>query len=331
MKIIEEGRKIRRRKSYHNRPRRTKSTCASSPSDDTKLLRNIETAKQNLKQLAEKYIGVNNVDGFLVDLWVALGIQNQGGLKRGGKPSRYAIYQMTDGTMLLISIRASGHNANADKYLTHPPIPDKNLSIVLQKKMRRNQFKSNSNVNLVEFVYINQKIKNVENPLSKIAYSLINYLDTGKYIDQTGVAIQHGGITENKQYKNMRNNTIRLTESQLHRVIKESVKSVLCEVKPGSISHGTMRMEDVLPIMYSTLFKENPRKARQIHNSCIGFLEAMCDKNCGIDNDWWDSEEAHFIYEDLEDALQEYAPEGHYFGTHEGDGSDLGFWPEEDE
>mgnify|MGYP003292531577 CR=1 FL=1 len=228
--LFDESRKNRRGMSYPKRPRRTKSTCASSPSDSAKVIRNIEVTKQRLEQLAEKYKGINVVDGFLTDLWYALGIQNQGGQKKGGKPSRYALYQMQDGTMLLISIRASGHNANADKYVEHPPVPDKNLSIVLQKKKRKNQFKSNPSINLCEYVYVNQKIRNVENPLSKIAYSLINYLDTGQYKDLTGVAIPHGNITENINYnRNMEKNRIRLSESQLHKVIKESVKRALNE------------------------------------------------------------------------------------------------------
>ena len=138
--MLTEGKRknVKRRMSYPKRPCRTKSTCASSPLDDAKIVRNTEIAKQNLRILAEKYVGVNDVRGFLTDLWEALGIQSQGGNKKGGKPSGYAVYQLQDGTKLYISIRASAHNANADKYIEHPPVPDVNLSIVLQKKMRKN-------------------------------------------------------------------------------------------------------------------------------------------------------------------------------------------------
>ena len=238
MQIEGKRKNVKRRTSHLNRPCRTKSTCASSPFDSAKILRNTETAKQNLKNLAEKYKGINNVEGFLNDLWLALGIQNQGGNKRGGKPSRYALYQLQDGTMLTISIRASAHNANANKYVEHPPVPDINLSIVLQKKMRRNQFKDNPSVNIGEYVYVNQKIQNIESPLSQIANSLIGFLNNGEYVDTTGVAIVHGELKtpqeiNNKQdincNLNMDKKLIRLTESDLHRIVKESVNKVLNE------------------------------------------------------------------------------------------------------
>ena len=238
MQIEGKRKNVKRRTSYLKRPCRTKSTCASSPFDSAKILRNTETAKQNLKNLAEKYEGINNVEGFLNDLWLALGIQYQGGNKRGGKPSRYALYQLQDGTMLTISIRASAHNANANKYVEHPPVPDINLSIVLQKKMRRNQFKDNPSVNIGEYVYVNQKIQNIESPLSQIANSLIGFLNNGEYVDTTGVAIVHGELKtpqeiNNKQdincNLNMDKKLIRLTESDLHRIVKESVNKVLNE------------------------------------------------------------------------------------------------------
>ena len=240
MQVESKIRNIKGRTSYLNqRPRRTKSTCASSPFDSAKVVRNTETAKQNLEKLAEKYKGINNVEGFLNDLWLALGLHNQGGNKKGGKPSRYALYQLQDGTKLSISIRASAHNANANKYVEHPPVPDINLSIVLQKKMRKNQFKSNPSVNIGEYVYVNQKIQNVESPLSQIANSLIGFLSNGEYNDTTGVAIVHGNMQTPQEVvnnqtlncnRNMNKKLIRLTEQDLHRIVKESVNRIINEI-----------------------------------------------------------------------------------------------------
>ena len=239
MQVESKIRNIKGRTSYLNqRPRRTKSTCASSPFDSAKVVRNTETAKRNLEKLAEKYKGINNVEGFLNDLWLALGLHNQGGNKKGGKPSRYALYQLQDGTKLSISIRASAHNANANKYVEHPPVPDINLSIVLQKKMRKNQFKSNPSVNIGEYVYVNQKIQNVESPLSQIANSLIGFLSNGEYNDTTGVAIVHGNMQTPQEVvnnqtlncnRNMNKKLIRLTESDLHQIVVNAVRNILKE------------------------------------------------------------------------------------------------------
>lgn len=41
-------------------------------------------------------------------------------------------------------------------------------------------------------------------------------------------------------------------------------------------------------------------------------------------------DDAEFLVEDLHEALNEYAPEGYYFGAHPGDGADFGFWKSEE-
>lgn len=44
------------------------------------------------------------------------------------------------------------------------------------------------------------------------------------------------------------------------------------------------------------------------------------------DSEWWDTMEAIDFLNELYDLLNEHAPDGCYFGAHEGDGSDFGFW-----
>jgi hypothetical protein len=51
----------------------------------------------------------------------------------------------------------------------------------------------------------------------------------------------------------------------------------------------------------------------------------------GDNSEWWDSEDAYSLLQELFDILESYAPEGFYFGSHPGDGSDFGFWEMEEE
>ena len=105
-------------------------------------------------------------------------------------------------------------------------------------------------------------------------------------------------------------------------------------IKPfqlGSISHGTLRTEDLLEAfadVLNSLDKTNPLIAEALDLIAIG------DKWNDHDEptiDWTDDqEESAFILvnESLPDALQELCPPFIYFGTLEGDGSDFGFWPD---
>lgn len=90
----------------------------------------------------------------------------------------------------------------------------------------------------------------------------------------------------------------------------------------GTVSHGTLRNEDLLA-------------------SFADELEWQCDQNKGIKGNAArrkliaearrvdpESEEADWILnEGLFDALDEFTPPYAYFGALEGDGSDFGFWP----
>ena len=206
---------------------------------------NIKDAIPKLQQLSQKYIGVNNPYGFLTDLRNALGIPNSSGASKYGEVQ----IPQSDGSVMKVSLRITNHNSNAETYITHNANYQFNLSILVRKKFQKNRFKPHNSVVLHEYVYYGKKMENVENPLSQIVNSIIGYLQTGTYNDTTGVAMvnkspqqtsvqipaANTGTTENNktdknESKNMnRKNTIRLTESELKRIITESVKRVLRE------------------------------------------------------------------------------------------------------
>lgn len=100
----------------------------------------------------------------------------------------------------------------------------------------------------------------------------------------------------------------------------------IAKAEPGSISHGTMRPEDLIPSFFEALDEIAPDRASEIVRDEP--LIPICHP-LHIDWDAWPKrhpEAAVYLLEALFDALQEYAPEGHYFGAHPGDGSDYGFW-----
>jgi len=84
----------------------------------------------------------------------------------------------------------------------------------------------------------------------------------------------------------------------------------------GSVSHATMRSEDLIPTFIAVLKDIDADQAAE--------YERDLPEDLG-------SEEACDFLDDLFDVLDGHAPEGCYFGAHPGDGSDYGFWRFEDE
>lgn len=89
----------------------------------------------------------------------------------------------------------------------------------------------------------------------------------------------------------------------------------------GSISSGTMRAEDLIPTFadeLDSLLRMQPRsfKRREMR-------KLVNEANRSED---FDSEDAGELLNDLASALEEFAPPYFYFGAHEGDGADYGFW-----
>lgn len=102
----------------------------------------------------------------------------------------------------------------------------------------------------------------------------------------------------------------------------------------GTVSHGTLRTQDllrtfadeyarILPFNSSNLVSEARDNANILDMRKPDGSDVATDKDHDI---------AQAVLQDLQDALQECAArEGLYFGTHEGDGSDFGYWETEDE
>ena len=107
----------------------------------------------------------------------------------------------------------------------------------------------------------------------------------------------------------------------------------------GTVSHGTMRSEDLIPAFIDTLMMihddlklgndECKEKANEINLSVQEIKMRL--QNEVSKKDYFRSEMVDYDTEELFDLLNEVAPEGYYFGAHPGDGSDFGFWEYEDE
>jgi hypothetical protein len=106
----------------------------------------------------------------------------------------------------------------------------------------------------------------------------------------------------------------------------------------GSITRGTLRPEDLIPRFAETLqhlvesrlkdLIENPPPDFDYQwDACISILKDLGRLDGNLDYDSYWEEDGHV--DDLKwlnNRLNDFAPAGHYFGAHPGDGSDFGFW-----
>lgn len=85
----------------------------------------------------------------------------------------------------------------------------------------------------------------------------------------------------------------------------------------GSVSHGTMLPGDLIPAFLSMLKHLDPDRAKSIEEEYEDVIRDPDGADADVEND---------LLERLFDILDEYSPNGCYFGAHEGDGSDYGYW-----
>jgi hypothetical protein len=89
----------------------------------------------------------------------------------------------------------------------------------------------------------------------------------------------------------------------------------------GTVSHGTMRNEDLIPEFVYILRQFSKGKNKAQYKECKEIQKRIKSEN------YFQSEESDFdLNEFLFDALQDYALPYFYFGSHPGDGSDYGYW-----
>jgi hypothetical protein len=110
----------------------------------------------------------------------------------------------------------------------------------------------------------------------------------------------------------------------------------------GTISHGTLRPQDLIPAFMDALCYLDRKQYLEMvielgEIGCpIGIAVVASGYVEGIDatddHPWWDGEDASYLLnETLYDSLNGLAQDGFYFGSHPGDGSDFGFWQHEEE
>lgn len=94
----------------------------------------------------------------------------------------------------------------------------------------------------------------------------------------------------------------------------------------GTVSHGTMRPQDLIPCFLDVLSDVWPEAYDGYMVAAFSPIPAYVQDE-GDDSEWWASDDASYLLESLFDQLDEASPDGFYFGAHPGDGSDYGFWP----
>jgi hypothetical protein len=89
----------------------------------------------------------------------------------------------------------------------------------------------------------------------------------------------------------------------------------------GPISSGTLRADDLVPCFIELA----EAMATRLNLDQLPVIQRLLAEYCALSDDAPD-EEWDYILEDIEDILNDLAPDGYYFGAHPGDGSDFGFW-----
>jgi len=100
------------------------------------------------------------------------------------------------------------------------------------------------------------------------------------------------------------------------------------KIELGTLIHGTLRDEDLLQAFSDELARIDEAKFRDVIKADAHLFAESANLTAAEIVEQL-GEYVTDVINDLMDALNEYAPDGYYFGAIEGDGSDFGFWQDE--
>jgi hypothetical protein len=89
----------------------------------------------------------------------------------------------------------------------------------------------------------------------------------------------------------------------------------------GSVSSGTMNTDDLLSALASELDYQMGRQSKRFPRRELRKLVNQANRLIGDQNG-----NGVDVVDELFDALEQFAPPYAYFGAHEGDGADYGYW-----
>lgn len=143
-----------------------------SSNDGAKLLKNIETTKQKVKNLSTK--SIKNPVSFISDV---LGLQQSGS-------SFYQSFKLSNGN--IITLRISNHNATVSNFDNEAE--NEGISIVISNRPNES-ITNDGNAHIIEYFYRRADLlKAYGTPIADILGSIKTLLETGEYTDTTGLA-----------------------------------------------------------------------------------------------------------------------------------------------
>jgi len=109
---------------------------------------------------------------------------------------------------------------------------------------------------------------------------------------------------------------------------------IIIKGDPGTVSHGTLRSEDLILAfsqeLEQLLSANKPYMSKEEYVNRLTLIKEVEDLIEDDSEDKWETVEADDLTLELMDSLNEFAPDGYYFGVIDGDGSDFGFWKSEE-